>query len=51
MERHHTCINGHSLRAIDEGEEPTNTQEIYVIRLTIDNRGRRRRLALRILPP
>src|ERR1700722_6374789 len=32
MERHHTCINGHSLRAIGEGEEPTNTQETYVIR-------------------
>jgi hypothetical protein len=36
MERHHTCINGHSLRAIGEGEEPTNTQEAYVIRLAID---------------
>jgi hypothetical protein len=32
MERHCICINGHSFTAIGEGEEPTNTQETYVIR-------------------
>jgi hypothetical protein len=32
MERHGICINGHSFKAIGEGEEPTNTHETRVIR-------------------
>jgi hypothetical protein len=32
MERDCTCINGHSLKAVGEGDEPQDMKETYVTR-------------------
>ena len=32
MERNCTCINGHSVKAMGEGDEPHDMKETYVIR-------------------
>ena len=32
MERGCTCINGHSFKAVGEGDEPIGMKETYVIR-------------------